>query len=598
MQRSTALPIQVSTSGFFPAPIRPLVQPLEPAMLKLFFPDTLLRSVHAIEPGADPSQFAGRLLEDLDIRYELTDRDRERIPSTGAALLVANHPFGFLEGLILLNLLEKIRPDYRIVANSVLASVSPIRERLILLNPFHRHPAPEENGRGLRDCMRWLHENGMLAMFPAGEVAHLKWSEQAVVDPAWNTTAARLARKMGCVVVPIYFEGANSIPFQLLGTLYPGLRTLSLPRELVKKRRQTIRIRVGSPIPATILKSYPADGEAATEYLRSRTFLLRSRSSSGELAAVSAVAIAPASSKQILLDELAALPADQIFASSQDFTVYCAKANQIPNILREIGRERELTFRHVGEGTKNSVDLDAFDDYYHHLFLWSNRDQKIAGGYRIVATPDVLPALGVKGLYTNTLFHYERRFFEQIGPALELGRSFICREYQRHYAPLLLLWKGIATYVQRRPECAVLFGAVSISGDYQAVSRELIVNYLNLHVTGSMKSCIKPRRGFRPGTLVPKDVARLSRMLSSLDELSSSISDVEGDGKGVPVLIRHYLKLGGQILGFNVDPAFSNALDALILVDLRVMTDVMLERCMGRAAAAEFRAYHSSASPP
>ena len=205
----------------------------------------------------------------------------------------------------------------------------------------------------------------------------------------------------------------------------------------------------------------------------------------------------------------------------------------------------------------------------------------------------MLPSRGVKGLYSNTLFQYDPRLFDQIGPAVELGRSFICREYQRHYASLLLLWKGIATYVQRRPECAVLFGAVSISGDYQAVSRDLIVKYLESHVSGQMKNWVKPRRGFRPKTLAPKEIGRLSRMLSSLDELSSSISDVEGDGKGVPVLIRHYLEVGGQVLGFNVDPEFSNALDALVLVDLRVMTDLMLERCMGRAAAAEFRAHHS-----
>jgi putative hemolysin len=473
--------------------------------------------------------------------------------------------------------------------------VSAIRERLILLNPFHRQAAPEENSRGLRDCMRWLHEGGLLAMFPAGEVAHLRWSERTVADPDWNTTAARLARKLGCTTVPIFFEGANSIPFQLLGTLYPGLRTLSLPRELVNKRRQTIPIRIGSPIPAAVLRGF-RNGELATEYLRSRTFLLRSRACADEKQGpqFGTPAIAPASARSILLRELAALPEHQTFVANEDFTVYCATAQQIPHILREIGREREVTFRQVGEGTRKSVDLDSFDDYYHHLFLWNNRDQRVAGAYRIAATPDVLPSRGLKGLYTSTLFHYDPRFFEHIGPAVELGRSFICSDYQRHYAPLLLLWKGIATYVQRRPECAVVFGAVSISGEYQPVSRELIVKFLASNVPTEIAAWVKPRRGFRPKALLPKDVSTLSRMLSSMDELSSSVSDVEGDGKGVPILVKHYLKLGGQILGFNVDPAFSNALDALVYVNLRVTTDLMLERCMGRAGMAQFRAWHAA----
>lgn len=174
------VPIDVSASGFFPAPIRPLIQPLEPAMLKLFFPDKLLRSVSAIEPDANPSQFAHQLLEQLDIRYELSDRDRERIPAKGASLLIGNHPFGFLEGLILLDLLEQIRPDYRIVANSVLASVSPIRERLVLLNPFSRQAMPEENSRGVRHCMRCCMMVGCWLCFQPA-----KWRICAGVSTQW-----------------------------------------------------------------------------------------------------------------------------------------------------------------------------------------------------------------------------------------------------------------------------------------------------------------------------------------------------------------------------------------------------------------------------
>ena len=172
----------------------------------------------------------------------------------------------------------------------------------------------------------------------------------------------------------------------------------------------------------------------------------------------------------------------------------------------------------------------------------------------------------------------------------------MAKEYQKHYAPLLLLWKGITRYIERRPECAVLFGAVSISSEYHAISRELIVNFLNDRAAADLSAWVKPRRGFRTNVFVPRYVKRLSGLLGSIEELSASVSDVEGDGKGVPVLMRHYLKAGGQLLGFNVDASFSNALDALLLADLRTAPPAMLERCMGKSAAASFRAWHAEHS--
>ena len=590
-------PFRVSTASLLPAPIRPLVQPFESAVQRFLFPDQLLRSYTAAEMNDGASAFSDRLLHELDIRYELPEGDLERIPKSGAALIVANHPFGLLEGLILFSLLEKVRRDYRIVANSLLSSVAPLQNRLVFVNPFQTQAVPHENSKSLRVCLEWLHTEGLLAFFPAGEVAHLNFQETGIVDPKWNTTAARFARKLGCPVVPVYFDGANSYPFQLMGTLHPAFRTLGLPRQLLNKRSRTIQLRIGNPVPAATLRGY-ADVDAATEYLRSRTYLLRNRSQESDSAirgsrTGKAEQIAAPEPEQVLADEVAALPPERLLISSDEFYVYCAPANEIPHTLREIARCRELTFRQIGEGTRNRLDLDSFDEYYQHLFLWSRKDARIAGAYRLAATIDVLPTRGIKGLYTNTLFRFEPAFFERIGPAFELGRSFICREYQKHYAPLLLLWKGIARCIERRPQCAVLFGAVSISSDYHAISRELIVNFLNGRVSTEIAGWVKPRRGFRTQAFVPKYVKRLSRLLSSVEELSSSVADVETDRKGVPVLIRHYLKVGGQLLGFNIDPSFSNAVDALLLADLRTASPAMLDRCMGRSGASAFRAWHA-----
>ena len=107
-------------------------------------------------------------------------------------------------------------------------------------------------------------------MFPAGEVAHLNCDERSVIDPPWNSAPARLARKVGCQTLPLFFDGANSHRFQMVGTIHPRLRTLNLFNELLNKRSRTIRVHVGTPVSANTLRHFP-DAQSATEYLRAPT---------------------------------------------------------------------------------------------------------------------------------------------------------------------------------------------------------------------------------------------------------------------------------------------------------------------------------------
>ena len=297
-----------------------------------------------------------------------------------------------------------------------------------------------------------------------------------------------------------------------------------------------------------------------------------------------------------LSEEVAALPAECELTGDRNFSVYLANSRQIPSLLKEIGRCRELVFRNVGEGTGQHLDLDRFDEYYQHLFLWNKTDRRLAGAYRLAVTSDVLPLLGISGLYTSTLFRFHPDFFERIGPAVELGRSFVMPDYQKNYAALLLLWRGITRAVQRRPEAPVLFGAVSISPHYSAVSRSLITAYLSDRAAHEMAHLVAARRSFRNRALRNSQVKQFVTMAASIEDLSVSISDIEDDGKGIPVLIRQYLKAGGRVLGFSVDSSFSNALDALMLADLRLAPAALLERCKGRQEAQAFREAQNSYS--
>jgi putative hemolysin len=468
-----------------------------------------------------------------------------------------------------------------------------LEKHCIFVDPFQNKSSTARNGRALKDAILWLRAGHMLVIFPAGEVSHWNLRNKAVEDPEWNTTVARLIRIARSPALPLFFKGANSVPFHVLGMVHPRLRTARLPHELFNKRGKNVEIRVGSAIPFDAIAAIPDDTDA-TRYLRWRTYLLGQRGEKG-LCVVrpekSLEPIAAATPKAALMADLRGMRPDQCLEDSHEYAVYLAESAQIPNLLPELGRLREVTFRQVGEGTGKARDLDRFDEYYEHLLLWNKAKEELVGAYRIGNAPRILSRYGVKGLYTSTLFEYDAALFRRIGPALELGRSFVRREYQKKYAPLLLLWKGLGRYVAQRPETPVLFGAVSIGNDYNPVSRHLVARFLEAQqANGDLAKLVRPRRPFFRNRKSNVNDQAIRTFFHDLDSLSAVIADMEVDGKGVPILLKQYVKLGGKLLGFNVDPQFSDALDGLVLVDLRETERSILDRYMGKAGASAFLA--------
>jgi putative hemolysin len=544
------------------------------------------------------------LLAEMRINIRIESADFARIPALGPVVVVANHPFGVLDGAILTSLLTRARADIKVLTNYLLGDVPELRQHCIFVDPFQTDRSIDANRKALREALGWLQRGGMLAVFPAGEVSHWQMPAGGVVDPHWNDTAVRLIRRTGAAALPVFFCGQNSVKFQVLGMIHPRLRSAFLLQEFFDQRGRTIEARVGSAIPPDAICAL-GDSQAIA-YLRWRTYLLARRTPSeasnpskpsSKSGSRVQKALADPISAETLAREIKALPADRLLSENGDFAVYAAQALEIRQLLLEIARLRELTFRQVGEGTGRSRDLDSFDEYYSHLLLWNRAKQELVGAYRAANTAEVVVQRGVRGLYTSTLFRYDARLFEVLGPALELGRSFVRPEYQRQYAPLLLLWKGIARLVAMHPETPVLFGAVSISNNYSDASREMIYRFFESRMQGDdLAGFVHPRRPFRPKFLRSWDCRSMTRALHDLEQLSEPITDVEPDGKGLPILLRQYAKVGGKMLAFNVDRKFSNVLDGLVMVDLRRTDPAILDRYMGREAAVKFRRVHGMAS--
>jgi putative hemolysin len=544
------------------------------------------------------------LLREMDIDLRIDAADLDRIPKKGPVVAVGNHPYGVLDGAVLAVLLSRVRSDVKILTNVLLAGIPELERSCLFVDPLGAPESPARNRRALRQALEWLENGGLLALFPAGEVSRWQLPQGAVVDGEWNTTAARLIRKTGASALPVYFPGHNSVGFQLAGMIHPRLPLVLLLQEFLQQEGKAVELRVGSAVPASTIAEI-RDERSATAYLRWRTYLLAERGKKrvrlpqavrAVLSPRPAKAVIPPVATERLRADLDRLGSDRRLIEAGELEVYAAQGREIPNVLREIGRLREITFRAAGEGTGKPCDLDRFDEYYWHLLLWHREKQQVIGAYRAANTAEVIAERGIAGLYTSTLFQYDPRLFAGMGPALELGRSFVCCESQRQYAPLLHLWKAIGRFVSLRPETPVLFGAVSISNTYNRASRELIYSFFASRKAGNgLAELIRPRRPFRPGPLKPWDCRSVCGFLRDLDQLSEPIADVETDGKGLPVLLRQYAKIGGRLLGFNVDPKFSDVLDGLIMVDLRDTNRSVLERYLGKSGAAGFRRHHGLA---
>ena len=517
-----------------------------------------LRKLHDLYPTPGTAPFESRALRALNIRSRIDGT----MPPTGPVIVAANHPTGARDGLVLLEAVRKARPDVRILANRLLERIPELAGSCFFVDPFGGPAAAARSRAGLRAAHRWLHRGGALIIFPAGEVA----SQPG--DAAWHPSVARLALAADARVVPVFLDGCNSPAFYAAGRLHPRLRTLLLGRELLRQRGTTAAVRIGSAIdPKSLAGITPA---AATATIRRAVDALRPAPERG-------AEIVPPVDPVLLARDIERLPARAMLLTSGAYDVLCAGADEIPHVLREIGRLREVTFRAVGEGTGRSIDLDRFDAHYRHLFVWNRVRHEVVGAYRLGATDLIVSAHGVEGLYTRSLFRYDERILSRIGPALELGRSFVRAEYQRSSNALLLLWKGIGRFVTASPRYRVLFGPVSISSRYQDTSQQLLRAFLSAqHGDPALAALVEPTTP--PPPMRPP--ARHTAAIADVGDLDALIRKLERT-QGIPVLLRQYMRLNATLLGFNLDPTFGDALDALMMVDLERLPVQMRQRYLG-----------------
>lgn len=537
-----------------------------------------LNKIYLSNKHLEKLDFLNGILDDFQIKFEIPEEDLKRLPKDGAYITVSNHPLGGIDGILLLKLMLEQREDFKIIANFLLHRIEPLKPYIMPVNPFEDRKEVKSSITGFKNAILHLRNGHPLGIFPAGEVSTYR-DGKLVVDRPWEETAMKLIKKAEVPIVPIYFHAKNSKLFYKLSKISDTFRTAKLPSELLTQKRRVIKVRIGKPIAVADQKEYEGL-EEFSNFIRRKTYMLSNafEDKSKILENISSTLKTPKPPKNIVTPVDGSAMAHEVetlrendnrLLISKNYEVFLAEAKHIPNILREIGRLREITFREVGEGTNEAIDLDTFDGYYHHMFLWDNESQVIVGAYRMGLGSAIFDRYGIDGFYLQDLFRFEPELYKMMSQSIEMGRAFIIKSYQQKPMPLFLLWKGIVHTTLRYPEHKYLIGGVSISNQFSNFSKSLMIEFMKSHYYDPyIAQYVHPKKEFK---VKLKDADKdfvFDETEADLNKFDKIIDEVEPGALRLPVLLKKYIKQNAKLVAFNVDPLFNNAVDGLMYIKI------------------------------
>ncbi len=533
-----------------------------------------LYQTHGMQ-GLSKEAFADKLIEVLKLDIQGIEALQAKIPKSGPVVIASNHPFGGIEGVILARAIGEVRPDLKVLANKGLGIFTELKDYFIFTNPLS--PNDPKNGPSLRKCVKQINDQGALLIFPAGKVSYFDKNKGGISECPWNKLIGRLVNMDNCRFVPVFVSGENSHIFYRVERLFFKLRMLLLGRELLNKSGATITINTGTAVDSRRYAK-TLDNDARAVLCRALSYAQEASwryDWPADLVQEQQPIIAEID-KASLREELAALPANQKLVKVKSFSAYYGYQDQLPKVVTEIARLRELVFREHNEGSGQPLDTDKFDATYTHLFIVDDVQEKIVGAYRMGLSDRLIEKDGLEGLYLHKMFKFKPSFVNQTEPAMEMGRSFLIPEMQGSYQGLLMLWKGIGAFVSQFPQYRTLYGTVSISKLYDPRSVKLIEHAL---VDPNSHRDVEPRHAFDFD--MHPEIAHFASHFPLVDHLSAFLATTEADGKDIPILAKQYQKLGAKFHALGIDTSFNHTPGLLLSVHLPSAPEKLLKLYLG-----------------
>ena len=522
-------------------------------------------------------EFLDAILKHYSIDFSIPEEDLKRLPKEGPFITISNHPLGGIDGVLLLKIIGSIRPDFKILGNFLLHRVTPMEPYILAVNPFQNKKNIKSSIPGFKSALSHLQEGAPLGIFPAGEVSTIK-KGTLVIDKVWEEPVLKLIRKAQVPIVPLYFHAKNSSLFYRLAKINDVFRTAKLPSELYSQKKRPIKIRIGYPIQVETQNKQESLSDFS-KLLRKKTYLLCSAYAKERYKNPIPTSITPPKAPkkianavpyEVMAEEIEKLREKKCrLLKHHNYEVFLAQKKDMPYLLTEIGRQRELTFRAIGEGTNNALDLDVYDQYYHHLFLWDTTKKGVVGAYRMGMGAEIFSEHGIRGFYLQDLFRIAPELYSMMQNSIEMGRAYIIKEYQQKPMPLFLLWKGIIHTTLRYPNYQYLIGGVSISTRFSDFSKAIMAAFMkDYYWDPTVAQYISPKKEFKAQINDADKTFVFKETQADINKLDRLINELEPGNLRVPVLIKKYLKQNAKVIAFNVDPLFNNAVDALMYIKI------------------------------
>ncbi|NMP30778.1 lysophospholipid acyltransferase family protein [Thalassotalea sp. M1531] len=519
-------------------------------------------------PHLQNVDFAEQVLEYFKISYSIRDIEKERIPSEGRVVIIANHPIGSLDGLALIKLVAEVRSDIKVVANQMLMAIEPLHGMLLPVNNMKGGTTKQD----LQAIQSHLQDESAILIFPAGEVSRLR--PQGVMDTRWRNGFLRMAKQAKAPILPVFIDARNSPLFYGVSMIYKPLATMLLVKEMFTRKQKHLPVRIGELIPYDAYAHTKINANHQVKLFKKHLYRI-GRGKSGIFDTQKPIAL-PEDRKE--LSKAIKKQCELLGETSDGKAIYLYQHQNSSPIMREIGRLREIAFRAVGEGSNKRRDIDQFDSHYYHLILWDFEDLEIAGAYRFGDANQLIKTQGKAGLYSATLFDYQESMNEYFEQGLELGRSFVQPRYWGKRS-LDYLWYGIGAFLKTRPQYRYLFGPVSLSDAYPKAAKDLLVQFYLQYFSGNSTTATAKAPYQLPAELkdsfcgqdYKKDFTKLKHLLANM-------------GVAIPTLYKQYSEIaeagGVKFLSFNIDPDFNDCIDGLVLVDIQMLKDKKRQRYM------------------
>lgn len=516
-------------------------------------------------------EFIDAVLQHLNVSYKTVHRQIENVPSMGKVIIVANHPLGALDALCLIQMVCSVRQNkkVKIVANKMLGTIPQLKEFLIGVDNINE----KLSKHSLLQIDNALRAEEAVIFFPSGEVSRAGLF--GVREGTWKGGFVKFSKRNAAPILPIYIKAKNSPLFYAVSWIHKPLGALLLSHEMFAAQNRVFDFMIGELISDQSLHTFNLSEKSHARLFRKHLLRL-SKGKKGIYP--TECSIAHPVSRQEIRSELR--KGELLGLTNDGKQIYLIEQENAPNIVNEIGRLREYSFRKVGEGSGQARDIDNYDRYYHHLVLWDDEALEIAGAYRIGECGWILSWLGKEGLYMNDLCDISDNFDDTLEDAIELGRSFVQPKYWGSRA-LDYLWQGIGAYLSHNPQIKYMYGPVSISGSFPKHAQDALVYFYTLYF-GADHAMVRARSPYRLSDYVRAEFDKLFAGDDYYEDFKRLKDYLKSFDVSVPTLYKQYSELceegGVQFMDFGIDTDFNNCIDGYILVDISKLKETKRQR--------------------